>query len=53
MMFQESVIDKSDGVRAMFAQGKDAKDDACVELLPSADTVTKLQQLNKEVGPKT
>jgi hypothetical protein len=52
LVIQESVIDESDGVRAMFTQGKDPKDDACVVLLPSADTVTKLQQLDKEVGLK-
>ena len=52
LIVQESVIDASDGVRALFSQGQDAKDDSCAVLLPSADTVSKLQQLDGEVGKK-
>lgn len=50
---QESVVDQSDGVRALFSQGQNPQDDACAVLLPSADTVTPtLLSLDEQVGPK-
>jgi len=48
----ESVIDEADGVRALFGQAPLAEDDSISILLPSADTVPKLQELDKQVGPK-
>ena len=50
MQIQESVIDQADGVRALFGQAVEAKDDMCSILLPSADTVSKLQDLDVQVG---
>ena len=53
LLIQESVIDQSDGVRALFSQGKDPTDDACAVLLPSADTISPtLQSLDEQVGDK-
>ena len=48
----ESVIDESDGVRALFGQAPMPEDDSCSVLLPSADTVPKLQELDGQVGAK-
>jgi len=48
----ESVIDEADGVRAIFGQAPAARDDCCSVLLPSADTVGKLMDLDKQVGPE-
>jgi hypothetical protein len=45
-----SILDDSDGVGAIMAQAKDAKNDSCAVLLPSADTVKKLQALDRQVG---
>ena len=51
LTIQESIIDSSDGVRALFTQApNNPKDDSCVILLPSADTVPIIQQLDKDVG---
>ena len=47
-----SMLDSSDGVYALFSQAKAAKDDACTVLLPSSDSVTVLQGLEAQVGPK-
>lgn len=52
MTIQESVIDQADGVRALFAQANDAKDDSCSILLPSGDTVMKLKEMDVQVGDK-
>ncbi len=49
---QESIIDQSDGVRALFSQANNPKDDACAILLPTADTVPTLRDLDDQVGPK-
>ncbi len=49
---QETVIEQSDGVRALFCQGDDPKADCCAVLLPSADTADKLQELDGQVGEK-
>lgn len=49
---QTSMLDASDGVSVLMAQAAEAKDDSCSVLLPSADTLTKLQSLEKQVGPK-
>lgn len=46
-----SIIDESDGIGAIMAQAEDPKNDCCTVLLPSADTVTTLQSLDKQVGP--
>jgi len=48
----EGVIDEADGVRALFSRGDRPVDDSCAVLLPSADTVGKLQNLDGQVGPK-
>ena len=48
----ESVIDESDGVRALFGQAPMPEDDSCSVLLPSPDTVPKLQELDGQVGAK-
>ena len=48
----ESVIDEADGVRAIFGQAPSARDDCCSVLLPSADTVGKLMEVDKQVGPE-
>ncbi len=48
----ESVIDEADGVRALFGRAISPEDDSCSILLPSADTVSKLQELDKQVGEK-
>lgn len=48
----ESVIDESDGVRALFLEAEDPKEDACAVLLPSADTLPPLQNLDQQVGSK-
>jgi Domain of unknown function (DUF1995) len=45
------IIDPSDGVGAVFAQAESAKDDSCTVLLPAAETVPKLQELEAQVGP--
>jgi hypothetical protein len=50
MKIAESVIDESDGVRALFGQAPSPKDDCCSILLPSADTVDKLMELDQQVG---
>lgn len=47
-----SILDESDGVSVLMAQASEAKDDSCSVLLPSADTVKKLQSLEAQVGPK-
>jgi hypothetical protein len=52
MNILESVIDQADGVRALFAQANDAKDDCCSILLPSGDTVMKLKEIDAQVGEK-
>jgi hypothetical protein len=50
---EESVIDESDGVRAIFIRAKDdPKDDAVVVLLPSGDTFNTLESLEAQVGSK-
>merc|ERR1712127_634389 len=49
---QESVIEEADGVRALFVQGQNPKDDSCAVLLPSADTVPRLQEIDEQVGAK-
>jgi hypothetical protein len=50
---EESVIDTSDGVRAIFIRAKiDPKDDAIVVLLPSGDTFNTLESLEAQVGSK-
>lgn len=46
----ESVIDEADGVRALFGQASSPEDDSCSILLPSADNVSKLQELDQQVG---
>lgn len=45
------IIDPSDGVGAVFAQARSPKDDSCTVLLPAAETVPKLQELEAQVGP--
>jgi hypothetical protein len=45
-----SILDESDGVGAIMAQAEDPRSDSCTVLLPSADTVTKLQSLDNQVG---
>lgn len=52
LKIQDTVIDESDGVRALFSQGTDPKEDVCAVLLPSADTSQKLQELDGQVGDK-
>lgn len=52
MNILERVIDEADGVRALFAQANDAKDDSCSILLPSGDTVMKLKEIDAQVGGK-
>ena len=54
MEIAESVIDEADGVRALFGQApsSSSKDDCCSVLLPSADTVEKLMELDQQVGPE-
>ena len=49
---QASMLDASDGVSVLMAQAVEAKDDSCSVLLPSADTLSKLQSLEKQVGTK-
>jgi hypothetical protein len=50
---QESVIDNDDGVVALLAQASDPKGDSCTVLLPSADTVSKIEStLEPQVGPE-
>lgn len=46
------LIDASDGVYAIMAEAKQARDDCCTVLLPSADTVDNLLQLDGQVGDK-
>jgi hypothetical protein len=46
------VIDAADGVGAIMAQANEPKDDSCTVLLPSADNIDTLQDLEKQVGPK-
>ena len=48
--FQQVLLDASDGVYAIFGQGEQARDDTCTVLLPSADNVSKLEELEKQVG---
>jgi Domain of unknown function (DUF1995) len=45
------IIEPNDGVGAIFAQAESAKDDSCTVLLPAAETVPKLQELEAQVGP--
>lgn len=52
LKIQESIIDQSDGVRALFSQGANPIDDACAILLPSADTVSTIQSYDDQVGVK-
>jgi len=49
---QASILDESDGVTVMMAQASEAKDDSCTVLLPSADTLSSLEMLEEQVGPK-
>lgn len=47
----ESVIDESDGVRAIFAQvGENPVKDSCAVLLPGAETLNVIKDLDKQVG---
>lgn len=46
----ETLLDASDGVYALMAQAKNAKDDTCTILLPTADTIPQLQELSRQVG---
>jgi hypothetical protein len=47
------LLDANDGVCAIMGQAStSAKDDSCTVLLPSGDTVTQLQELERQVGPK-
>lgn len=48
----QSIIDESDGVRALFGQAEDPTEDSCVVLLPSGDNASVLQNLDEQVGPK-
>lgn len=50
LSIRESVIEEADGVRALFSQANLPQDDSCAVLLPSADTVSKLQELDTQVG---
>ena len=50
--FQQVLLDASDGVYAIYGQGEQAKDDSCTVLLPSADTVSQLEEMEKQVGDK-
>ena len=49
-VINESVIDKSDGVRAIMSVCDEARNDACTVLLPSADTVDALKGIDGQVG---
>ena len=49
-VINESVIDKSDGVRAIMSVCDEARNDACTILLPSADTVDALKGIDGQVG---
>jgi len=44
------IIDKSDGVRGLFSIASDPKEDSCAVLLPSAETLTDLENLSAQVG---
>lgn len=50
--FQQVLVDASDGVYAIYGEGEQAKDDSCTVLLPSADTVSQIEELEKQVGDK-
>lgn len=46
----ESVIDPSDGLRALFCQAPKASEDSCALLLPSADNYQLVKKMDQEVG---
>ena len=50
--FNKMVLDSSDGVYALLAQAEQAADDSCSVLLPSADTVDMLKDVEQQVGEK-
>lgn len=50
--FQRLLLDDSDGVYAILAQAvSSSRDDSCTVLLPSADTIHAVQELEPQVGP--
>jgi len=50
--FQRLLLDASDGVYAILAQAaSSSRDDSCTILLPSADTIHAVQELEPQVGP--
>jgi len=52
LSIQTSLFDETDGVQALFAYNEnDPKKDSCSILLPTADTVSKIQTLDEQVGP--
>ena len=46
----DSIIDESDGVRALFSIADNARDDTCAILLPSADNQNLLESFDEQVG---
>jgi hypothetical protein len=46
------LLDASDGVYAVMGQAEAARDDSCTVLLPSADNIQSLKDLEAQVGPK-
>lgn len=52
LSIQSSLFDETDGVQALFAYNENnPKKDSCSILLPTADTVSKIQALDEQVGP--
>ena len=49
--FQQYCLDESDGVYAILGQAEDPKQDSCAVLLPTADSIPAIQDLEKQVGP--
>ena len=49
--FKEILLDQSDGVYALLGQASEAKKDSCSVLLPSADNLKLLQDMDSQVGP--
>lgn len=50
--FQQILLDQSDGVYAISAQAEDPKNDSCSVLLPSAESLSALKNLEGQVGDK-